>query len=118
MNLVKATREGLLGQVTKSGWIVNNNVPFVALPSIGALFQKIRIINPANGLMTNAIVLDTGPWNTHDDLYVFGGARPQAESGTDISGRTTNGSGIDLGEKVWFALGMAGNTKVLWEFIL
>ena len=41
--------------------------------------------------------------------YVFRGARPQAESGTDSTGRPTNGAGIDLGERVWSQLGMLDN---------
>ena len=49
--------------------------------------------------------------------YVFGGARPQAESGTDSTGRPTNGAGIDLGERVWAELGMLDNGQVDWEFV-
>ena len=63
------------------------------------------------------VVLDVGPWEEHDDVYVFSGARPLAEKGADSRGRTTNGAGIDLGEKVWKALGMTGNDPVLWEFV-
>ncbi len=116
-NLVKATRIGLLGQRTASGWIINDNVPFVALPSIAALHQRVRVTNPLNGNSIVAIVLDVGPWNTNDDMYVFRGAPPQAASGTDISGRKTNKAGIDLGERVWLALAMTDNTNVIWEFV-
>jgi hypothetical protein len=49
---------------------------------------------------------------------VFGGQRPQAESGIDAEGRPTNGAGIDLGEKVWTLLGMTDNGDVDWEFII
>jgi hypothetical protein len=35
----------------------------------------------------------------------------------DMTGRKTNGAGIDLGEVVWKALGMKDNTEVSWEFV-
>jgi hypothetical protein len=113
---VKATREGLIGQRTASGYVIDRIVPFVALPDRSALGRFIRIRNPANDRACLAIVLDVGPWNIDDVGYVFGGARPQAESGTDHSGRPTNGAGIDLGERVWHQLGLADNSTVEWEF--
>jgi len=116
MIAVKATREGLVGGKTSSGYIVDTVVPFVALPAVAALRQWVRVVNPANGKSIRALVLDVGPWNEHDHAYVFGGARPHAESGTDTRGRTTNKAGIDLGEAVWKALGMTDNGIVLWEF--
>ena len=117
MKTVKATREGLAGQMTSSGWIIDDRIPFVALPSRRAVHRTVRIVNPATAKETWAIVLDVGPWNTHDDNYVFGDARPQAESGLSLSGAGTNGAGIDLGERVWADLGMTDNTNVQWEFI-
>lgn len=126
---VKATREGLLGQRTASGFAIDRFVPFIALPSTRALFHFVQLRNPRNMRSCKAIVLDVGPWNggvvvrngiqiqTNDDDYVFGKARPQAESGTDKSGRKTNGAGIDLGEKVWAQLGMSDNGDVEWEFL-
>ena len=110
---VKATREGLVGQLTASGYTIDRVVPYVALPSTNALRSFVHITNPLNRKSCLAIVLDVGPWNEHDDAYVFGGARPLAESNPK-----TNGAGIDLGEAVWIALGMADNTAVEWEFIL
>src|SRR5690349_5045230 len=106
---VKATREGLVGDPTASGYVIDLAVPFVALPAVRALRRFVRLRNPANGRQALAVVLDVGPWNTRDDAYVFGKARPQAESGVDLAGRTTNGAGIDLGEVVWHALGMTDN---------
>jgi hypothetical protein len=114
---VKATREGLIGGQTASGYIIDRIVPFVALPCDKALQRFVRLTNPLNQKSCIAIVLDVGPWNTRDDAYVMGGARPQAESGTDTSGRTTNGAGIDLGERVWTELGMLDNGLVDWEFL-
>ena len=115
--IVKATREGLIGDETASGYVIDRVVPFVALPSTAALLRAVRVTNPANEKTCIAIVLDVGPWNEHDDAYVFGGARPAAESGTSVSGHGTNRAGIDLGEKVWTLLGMADNSDVDWEFV-
>lgn len=117
MKTVKATREGLVGGTTASGWKIDSHVPFVALPSHRALGRFIRIINPATAKRALAIVMDIGPWNTHDDDYVFGESQPQAESGVDATGRTTNRAGIDLGERVWTELAMTDNADVQWEFI-
>jgi len=117
MMMVKATREGLGGKQTSSGYLVDPIVPFVALPDTAALRQRVRVINPQNGKSIEAIVLDVGPWNEHDHAYVFGGHRPAAETGIDTRGRKTNGAGIDLGERVWAALEMTGNDQVWWEFI-
>jgi hypothetical protein len=113
--LVTATREGLIGGKTASAYVVDTVVPFVSLPSTNALFRFVRL--HANGRTCIAIVLDVGPWNTDDDAYVFGGARPQAETGKDKSGRVTNGAGIDLGEKVWALLAMTDNGPVEWSFL-
>lgn len=114
---VKATREGLSGRKTASGYVIDGVVPFVALPAAGALGWPVRVVNPINGRRVIALVLDVGPWNERDNAYVFGDSRPAAESGTDTRGRKTNGAGIDLGEKVWSALGMMDNSEVEWEFI-
>ncbi len=92
-------------------------VPFVALPSVKALGKFVRLTNPANHKTALACVLDVGPWNETDDAYVLNGQRPQAETGTDTRGRSTNGAGIDLGERIWHALGMTDNSDIQWEFI-
>ena len=115
--LVKATREGLIGQMTATGWKIDAEYPFVALPSHKALGMWISLRNPLNGKHCCAQVLDVGPWNTEDDAYVFEGARPAAEAGTSISGKGTNGAGIDLGDKVWGLLGMTDNSEVEWHFV-
>lgn len=114
---VKATREGLVGNKTASGYVIDRVVPFVALPSVLALGKFVQVTNPFNGKSTMAVVLDVGPWNEHDDAYVFGEDRPRAEQGPDERGRNTNGAGIDLGERVWELLRMADNGQVSWEFI-
>ena len=114
--IVKATREGLVGQRTASGYIVDLVVPFVALPAVKALGRFVWLKNPLNGRTCFAVVLDVGPWNDNDDAYVLGTARPQAESGKNSRGRTTNRAGIDLSERVWILLGMRDNTCVEWMF--
>lgn len=115
--LVKATREGLIGQTTATGWKIDAEYPFVALPSHKALGLWVSLRNPLTGKHCCAQVLDVGPWNTDDDPYVFSGARPAAEAGTSISGHGTNGAGIDLGEKVWNLLRMTDNGQVEWAFV-
>lgn len=117
MKSVKATREGLIGGVTASGYVVDRHVPFVALPHSHALFKAVKVKNNNTNKSIIALVLDVGPWNVHDEEYVFGDARPQAELGTDLFGRRTNHAGIDLGEYVWKYLGMKDNSNVEWEFV-
>lgn len=114
---VKATREGLLGRKTASGYTIESLTPFVALPSTRALRKFCIVRNPRTGRQCYAIVLDVGPWNVADNAYVFDGARPLAESGVSISGKGTNKAGIDLSEAVWKALGMTDNDEVEWEFL-
>ena len=67
MMQVKATREGLIGKETASGFVIDRSMPFVALPAERALYKFVRLRNPANNASTLAIVLDIGPWNTRDD---------------------------------------------------
>jgi hypothetical protein len=119
MNTVQATREGLPGGKTSTGYRIDSLVPFVALPSDAALRLWVTVTNPLNGKSIRALVLDVGPHYTHDNAYVFGGARPRAEAGgrDDLGRVVTNSAGIDLGEQVWAALDMHDNTQVSWEFV-
>jgi hypothetical protein len=114
---VFATREGLTGQKTATGWRIADVVPFVALPSDAAL--RLWVLVRKGDISIRALVLDVGPHYAHDHAYVFGGARPRAEAlGHDDYGRVvTNPAGIDLGEAVWQALGMSDNGPVEWEFL-
>ena len=113
--LVKATREGLIGGITSTGYKIDKYVPFVALPDVNALYEAVIV--RANGKAIVAIVMDVGPWNIHDSEYVFHGARPQAESGKSVSGHGTNNAGIDLSEHVWNYLGLKDNGEVDWKFV-
>ena len=117
MKQVFATREGLIGQKTASGYIVEEHMPFVALPSRKALWKWIFVHNPLNEKWCCAQVLDIGPWAIDDDEYVFGNARPRSELGISYSNKGTNKAGIDLSEKVWNLLHMKDNGSVSWCFI-
>jgi hypothetical protein len=130
MITVFATREGLIGHKTASGYIVDNFVPYVALPSTLALKKFVRVRNPLTHATVTAIVLDVGPWNEQDHSYVFqsctlppsmpekvNGRRPLSESRVGSYSTPTNKAGIDLGELVWMTLGMEDNGMVEWEFI-
>jgi hypothetical protein len=126
MITVKATREGLIGKTTSTGFKIDSKMPFVALPSTMALYKFIHIHCIETDRRCIAIVLDVGPWNIKDHEYVFEGKRPMSESrkkvdsvGNVIEG-DTNGAGIDLSEAVWAALGLplkGGSTTVEWEFV-
>jgi hypothetical protein len=118
MITVKATREGLVGDKTASGYIIDEVVSFVALPAVKALGKFVNVRNPRNSKETIAQVLDVGPWNINDDDYVFNNQRPLAEKGISISGKVTNNAGIDLGERVWKDLEMTDNDTVEWDFLL
>jgi hypothetical protein len=113
-HLVRATREGRIGGTTASGYVIPSNsvLPFVALPSRRALGRILRVTNPLTGINCLCMVMDVGPHNTADDAYVFGGARPLAESQAG-----SNGAGIDFGERVWTLLQMKDNTSVEWHFL-
>lgn len=118
MKEVKATREGLIGGLTAAGLTIRRNSHFVALPSTRALWRIVRVCQ--GDRCTIAPVLDVGPWNEHDDGYVFGSDDPAAISGRDERGRETNGAGIDLSEGVCRALGWKpkqGSAIVEWEFL-
>ena len=78
----------------------------------------VAVRNVANNNTQIAEILDTGPWNI-DDPYWLTGERPQAESGTDMQGRTTNHAGIDLSPALAEALGIdidEGLASVDWHF--
>ena len=125
---VKATREGLIGKQTATGWTIDTVFPYVALPSHRALGRWIIIRNVTNGIRCCAQVRDVGPFNTQDDSYVFQSLtadylpnspeiRPASELGLSVSALGTNNAGIDLGDAVWKLLDMKDNTDIEWEFV-
>jgi peptidoglycan hydrolase-like protein with peptidoglycan-binding domain len=78
--------------------------------------QQVRILNRATGKECITEIVDVGPWNTNDPYWETG-SRPQAESGTDMSGRKTNLAGIDVTPGAAKALGLSGKGQVDWAFV-
>ena len=78
---------------------------------------RIQVRNTDNGKVVYCEVVDVGPWNTDDKAYVLGDERPQAESGTDTTGRPTNLAGIDLTPGSAKAIGLEGKGNVSWAFV-
>jgi N-acetylmuramoyl-L-alanine amidase len=96
--------------------VLNDSDLYVALPDrFEGERPDVTVINRANGKSATASIEDVGPWNI-DDPYWLSGERPQAESGTDMTGRTTNGAGIDLSPALAKALGVDGMGIVDWNF--
>jgi uncharacterized protein (TIGR02594 family) len=89
--------------------------PGVALPFRFAKGARPNVRVFAGGQSLVCPIVDVGPWCT-DDPYWTLGRRPQAESGTDHSGRKTNKAGIDLTPAAARALGVDGKGLVDWEF--
>jgi hypothetical protein len=94
-----------------TGWA---NRPGVALP-FRFSGPRPRVIISANGETLTCQIVDVGPWNTNDPYWMTG-TRPQAESGTDMSGRRTNHAGIDLTPAAAAAIGLIGKGQVTWFF--
>jgi hypothetical protein len=61
-------------------------------------------------------IVDIGPWNINDPYWQHG-TRPQAETGTDMTGRKTNKAGIDLTLAAAKALQIDGKGLVDWDFV-
>ena len=78
---------------------------------------RVCVINAENNKQVYCDVVDVGPWNTDDEAYVLGSARPQAESGVDTSGRTTNLAGIDLTPGAAKAIGLDGKGVAHWTLV-
>ncbi len=123
---VTATIEGTtaqsskLGGTTAYGYNTNTDV-FVALPDEN--LRGYDVLITVNGQSVIAPVGDIGPWNgghtrsgaNLNDQYWENNQRPQAETGTDLRGRTTNKAGIDISAALARQLGLKGNTKIEWR---
>jgi hypothetical protein len=90
------------------------NRPGIALP-FRFRGPRPKVTVSANGKSILCPIVDVGPWNTNDPYWMTA-ARPQAESGTDMSGRRTNGAGIDLTPATAAAIGLDGKGQVVWFF--
>jgi hypothetical protein len=96
--------------------VLNDADFYVALPDrIEGERPEVSVLNRVTGAHYKATIEDVGPWNI-DDPYWVTGDRPQAETGTDETGRTTNKAGIDLSPALAKALGIDGMGEVDWEF--
>jgi hypothetical protein len=97
--------------------VLNDTDLYIALPDrFEGERPLVRVYNRETGTSETAEIWDVGPWNT-DDPYWDKGTRPQAESGTDMQGETTNGAGIDLSPALARRLTIDGMGKVDWEFV-
>jgi hypothetical protein len=133
-----ATREGLTGQTTANGHVIQPRDHFVALPSRrmlagnGGHEYQVRLCYPRTGRCETAPVWDVGPWNTQDDYWNPPAQRqmwrdlpqgtPEAQAayqsgyngGLDEFGRrVANPAGIDVADGTfWDGLGMTDNDWV------
>jgi hypothetical protein len=98
------------------GHLIDDQELGVALPfHFSAPLPLVKVTNLANGKSVVCKIVDVGPWNTNDP-YWQSGARPQAESGTDMRGRATNRAGIDLTPGAARVISIGGKGQVNWEF--
>lgn len=96
--------------------VLNDTDFYIALPDrFEGERPKVIVLNQETGMFAIASIEDVGPWNT-DDPYWQTGTRPQAESGTDMSGRETNNAGIDLSPALASEIGVDGMGQVDWDF--
>lgn len=96
--------------------VLNDTDLYVALPDrFEGERPQVKVYNRYNGKSATASIEDVGPWNI-DDPYWDKGTRPQAETGTDMTGRETNSAGIDLSPALANMLDIDGMGKVDWEF--
>ena len=120
---VIATDEGLVGQTTACGHVIQSNDHFVALPYGSSLCnQGVHLTYGAN--QQNTTVLDVGPWCPHSaatkgypcvcgpDDYWLGSGIPFAQTNSCSS----NHAGIDLADGTFSGLGLTGNAYIDWKF--
>lgn len=118
---ITATSFGGAGDSNASayGGMVDPDKPGAALPyRFSGGPPTVRAFH--NGKTVDCPVVDVGPWNINDP-YWTSGSRPEAESGTDNSGRKTNLAGLDLTPAAWTALGVSNpnsvKAQVDWDFV-
>lgn len=97
------------------GHLITDDELGVALPyRFKGARPKVRVFK--DGKSVDCDIVDVGPWNINDPYWETG-SRPQAESGTDTTGRTTNKAGIDLTPTAADEIGLDGKGLVDWEFV-
>jgi uncharacterized protein (TIGR02594 family) len=109
------------GNQSAYGPPIDDNSPGVALPyRFEGVRPRVHVVNAKTGATVDCDIVDIGPWNINDPYWQTG-ARPQAESGTDLGqtgqARHTNGAGIDLTAAAAKAIGIDGKGLVSWSFI-
>lgn len=109
------------GQQSAYGGPIIDTNPGIALPfRFTGTRPRVRVTNKKLGLTTDCDIVDVGPWNINDPYWKTG-ARPQAESGTDLGQvgqpRKTNKAGIDLTLAAAEAVKIDGKGIVDWTFI-
>lgn len=137
---VFAHREGLVGQTTANGHVIQENDRFVALPCSCALSSKdgyeFQVKIEYKGRTASAPVWDVGPWNTDDNYWDPPQKRkwqgipqgvPQAAAayyneyngGQDGRGREVRSpAGIDIADGTfWHDLGMTESDWVTVTFL-
>ncbi len=134
-----ATREGLVGNSTSNGHVVQPNDHFVALPCVCVLSSKdgneFQVKIQYKDKTVTAPVWDVGPWNIHDNYWDPPQQRkysdlpqgmPEAtaayydnyNSGLDDRGRqVTIPAGIDIGDGTFADLGMKDSDWVTVTFM-
>lgn len=91
--------------------------PGVALPfRFTGTRPRVRVTGKTSGVSVDCDIVDIGPWNINDPYWQTG-TRPESETGTDMTGRKTNGAGIDLTLAAATATQIDGKGLVDWEFI-
>ena len=94
---------------------IDDNAPGVALPfHFPDPRPDVRVTSKTGSVVCK--IVDIGPWNINDP-YWQNGTRPQAETGTDTTGRKTNKAGIDLTLAAAKALKIDGKGLVDWDFV-
>lgn len=105
------------GPKSAYGGPIDDNALGVALPyHFPGVRPPVRVVSHNNNKSIVCKIVDVGPWNTHDPYWETN-TRPQAETGTDMTGRHTNKAGIDLTLAAANALGIDGKGLVDWEFV-
>jgi N-acetylmuramoyl-L-alanine amidase len=101
-------------------WI-NSSSKGIALPyKWSGTRPRVTIRGPSGE--TTCDIIDLGPWNLDDDMYVLNGERPlvetQYEDGTEAQNGMvpSNDAAIDLTPPIAKAVGISGKGKVSWRF--
>jgi uncharacterized protein (TIGR02594 family) len=103
------------GPKSAYGGAIDDNSPGVALPfHFSGERPRVRVTSKAASIECS--IVDVGPWNVNDPYWQTG-TRPQAETGTDMTGRKTNHAGIDLTLAAAKVLQIDGKGLVDWEFV-